>query len=455
MVQFFKPKQKEVSTKHFALTILDLDMKGRGVGKANNVTWFVKGALAGEEVIVRAIDVKKNIGNAELISIKRRSPARIKSICENSDKCGGCSLLHMTLEEELNAKVNGIKKIFKKQFGHVLIPIDAQVALCESGYRRVARLSIQADRKEFHIGFREAYGKKVVEIPTCPVMLESISKLITPLRAMYKHLSNFKLVGHIELVDAKPKPLVLFRCINKLTDADLELIRSFAKEQGVIAYTLTHYEKQKNELEDREVIEVLNPEALEGNEKPYYELFGLKVSFLPNDFIQINQQMNESLVKKALEYLALNDNDEVLDLFCGVGNFSLPIAQKAKHVYGIEGVWDMVKAGTLNAELNGLTNLEFCVHNLDEDFEKTKWANSKVTKALMDPGRSGGQKVVTYLAKRQIETIVYVSCNPLTLVRDLEVLLNKGYEIKKWSVFDMFPRTEHVEMICLLTRKDT
>ena len=168
--------------------------------------------------------------------------------------------------------------------------------------------------------------------------------------------------------------------------------------------------------------------------------------------MQINEEMNKRLVHKALSYLDLNNNDEVLDLYCGVGNFSLPMAKIAKHVYAVEGVWDMVKAGELNAKLNSLDNLQFCVHNLDEDFEKTIWAKSNITKLLLDPGREGAFKVVNFIAKRKIKDLVYVSCNPLTMVRDLDGLLKSGYEIKKWSVFDMFPRTSHVETVVLLSR---
>ncbi len=454
MVHFFKPKPKEVSTKHFSLNITDIDMKGRGVARLNNVTWFVQGALPGEEVVVRTIDLKKDIGNAELISVKKRSDDRVKPLCENYDKCGGCSLQHVSIEKELEAKVNGIKRAFKKLLKIDIFEPDETVVMDESGYRRVCRLSIQADRKEYHLGFREEFGKKIVEVNSCLVLIPFLSDLIEPLRKLYGKFSNFKLIGHIELVKANPKPVILFRVIAELPSQDLELIKNFANEHSVIAYVLTHYKRGKEELEDHDEIKVLNEELLEGNPKPYYEIDGLKIYFLPNDFVQINEEMNKRLVHKALSYLDLNNNDEVLDLYCGVGNFSLPMAKIAKHVYAVEGVWDMVKAGELNAKLNSLDNLQFCVHNLDEDFEKTIWAKSNITKLLLDPGREGAFKVVNFIAKRKIKDLVYVSCNPLTMVRDLDVLLKSGYEIKKWSVFDMFPRTSHVETVILMSRKE-
>jgi 23S rRNA (uracil1939-C5)-methyltransferase len=451
MVHFFRPQQKEISSKHFALNITDLDIKGRGVARLDNCTWFVEGALPGEEVIVRTIDLKKNIGIAELISVKKRSDKRLHPFCPNFAKCGGCSLQHMSVEHEMQSKVEGIKRLFKKVLQLDLNEPEKIVYEEEESYRRICRLSVTGDKREIHLGFREAFGKKIIEIEKCPILVDSLSDLIEPIRALLNKLSNFKLVGHIELVAADSCNVILVRTINILPKEDIDLLINFAKEKSILCYVLTRHEKQKEDLEQKEEIVCLNPELTKG-EKPFYLIKGIKISFQPSDFIQVNSSINEKMVDCGIEYLDPHDSDEVLDLFCGLGNFTLPMASKVKHVYGIEGVWNMVHEANDNAKMAGILNAEFFVHDLDDDFEKTIWAKSNVSKVLLDPGRQGAARVMPYLIKRNVKNIVYVSCNPLTLVRDLGVLLNKGYMINKWSVFDMFPRTEHVETVVLLSR---
>ncbi len=452
MVHFFKPQQKEISTKHFALTITDLDIHGRGVAKNGNITWFVEGALPGEEVIVRTIDIKKNIGNAELISVKKRSVARVSPKCEYVPHCGGCSLQHMTPAMELTAKVQGVKRLFAKVLQLELPEPDQTLYGEEYQYRRICRLSVLGNRKEIHLGFREAYGKKLIEVEHCPVLEERLSKLIVPVRDMIVQLSNYKLVGHVELVAGDNTAMLLVRAINVMPAEDLQRIKEFAQQHNILGYVLTRHEKGSEELEQREELTCLNPEQT-NNIKPYYTIEEQRISFLPNDFIQVNPAINKALVACALDYLNPQPEDEVLDLFCGLGNFTLPLAKRVKHVYGIEGVWDMVHEANANAQEAKLTNAEIFVHNLDDDFEKTIWAKSNLTKVLLDPGRQGAQRVMSYIAKRKIQQVVYVSCNPLTLVRDLAILLKEGYVVQKWSLFDMFPKTEHVETVVLLSRE--
>lgn len=449
MVKFFKPQKKEVSAKHFSLTIIDIDIKGRGVAKSEGVTWFVEGALPNEEVIVRAVNQNKTIGTAELISVKRRNEERLSPICKYASKCGGCSLLSMPMHIETKAKSEGIKRLFKKvlQFD---LPEPEQIFVGEEyQYRRVCRLSVTGDKKEIHLGLREANGKKVVEIEECKILESRLSELLKPLRKAIESLSNYKLIGHIEMIMADSGVVAMFRTINVLPDNDKQVLINWAKEHNVQVYLLVRHEKQKEDLVQKEELVCIYPED---SADPYYEVDGIKISFKPNDFIQVNSKVNKAMIDKALSYLDIQQEDQILDLFCGLGNFTLPIAKRCKHVYGIEGVWTMVNAAKQNSINNNLPNAEFYVYDLEEEFERTNWAKSSFNKVCLDPGRQGAQRVMPFLVKNNVKDVVYVSCNPLTLVRDIDHLLKAGYSIKKWSMFEMFPKTEHVETVVLLSR---
>ena len=451
MVRFYKPAPKEVSPQHFELKIKDLDTRCRGVGQANGVTWFVEGALPGEEVVVRALELKKNIGIAQLMTVKKRSEERISATCPYSSKCGGCSLLHMGTSTEGKAKTASIKRLLQKITGLEAGEPDKVENSNPVHYRRVCRLSVAADRRNIELGFREAYGKKIVPVESCQALHPELSNLIPGLRKLVGQVSDFKLIGHIELVAADNGNVVLVRSINIFPECDRQLFRTFAEQEQVRFYILERHEMGREDLVRKEELTCLNPESFTG-EEPYYTIDGLKIYFRPTDFIQVNSAINVAMLGTALDYLELKPEDEVLDLFCGLGNFTLPVAKRSAHVYGVEVVGGMVRKANDNAKANGITNAEFIVQDLEEEFERTLWAKSRVSKVLLDPGRQGASRVMPYLVRRNISHIVYVSCNPLSLARDLGVLVKAGYSLKKWSVFNMFPGTEHVETVVLLSR---
>lgn len=451
MVRFYKPTPKEVSPSHFELKIKDLDTRGRGIGQCNGITWFVEGALIGESVIVRAIEQKKNTGIAELITVKNRSEERVVPSCPYYGKCGGCSLLHMNIATESQSKISGVKRLLQKITGIEAGEPSKVVLGNRDGYRRVCRFSVIGNRRHIEIGFREAYGKKLVPVECCEVLHPCLNKLIPSLRAMLEEISDYKLVGHIELIAADNGPVVLVRAINLLLPKDKQLFMAYARKHQIKIYILERHEMGREDLVRKEELTMLN--ASEISDVPYYTANGLKLNFSPTDFIQVNADVNRAMIETALGYLDLKPTDEVLDLFCGLGNFTLPIAQKVAHVYGIEVVGAMVRQAQENAEINGIKNVEFIVQDLEEEFERTLWAKSYVSKVLLDPGRQGAVRVMPYLVKRNIAHIVYVSCNPLSLARDLVVLVNAGYKLRSWSVFNMFPGTEHVETIALMIKE--
>ncbi|MGN1393303.1 MAG: 23S rRNA (uracil(1939)-C(5))-methyltransferase RlmD [Succinivibrionaceae bacterium] len=449
MVQFFKPQAKEVSTKHFLLNITDIDLKGRGVGKCGNITWFVNGALSGEDVVVRATDLKKNIGEAELICVKKTSPYRIKALCPYFGKCGGCSLQNMSSSMQLDIKVQGLKRLFRKQLGCDFLDPEQIIDSQAYEYRRVCRLSVLGNRKEIHLGFHPLYGNKLVEIDSCPILESKLNDLLPSVRELVKNFSNYKIIGHIELYSVDSGVVVLLRVINSLSQEDKDLCIKYAQMNNLSLYIAERCEKKATDLEEKEIVYPLYSPI---SEKPYYFLDDKKISFTPGAFIQINKKLNEKMVEKCLEYLNIDNNDEIFDLFSGVGNFSVPIAEKAKYVIGVECVWSMVEEAKQNAKNNGVDNLDFFIYDLEDDFEKTRWAKYPINKVCLDPGRKGALKVISYLIKKKVKTIVYVSCNPLSFSRDLSLLLNNGYRVVKWCVFNVFPNTEHVESMFLITK---
>ncbi len=451
MVKFYKPEAKKASPKHFSVVITDADIKGKGLGKREDVTWFVSGALPGEEVVVRELSRKGNVGEAELINILKRSPERQEPVCRYFGKCGGCSLQHMSEREELLCKVNGIRRLMNKVFRLEIPEPDRAETGARYGYRRSLRLSVQGDRREIHLGFRQEKNSKIVEITECPVLKEELSHLLQPLRETLLKLSNYKLIGHLELVSGNNGTAVLVRTINVLPECDEELFREFGNREKTAVYLQIRHEKGREDLVQREELKFLNPEIF-GGERLWYDDAGVKVFFTPGDFIQVNGEMNARMVAAVTEYLDPSPDDEIWDLFSGGGNFALALAGKVKHVYGIEVVKNMVQEARMNAEALGISNAEFILQDLSDDFEKTVWAKSQVNKVLLDPGRQGADKVMQHLIRKKVPRVVYVSCNPLTMIRDLKPLLENGYVFEKWSAFNMFPNTEHVETVVLLSR---
>lgn len=458
MVTFYKPepKARAVSQHFFPLDITDIDLRGRGVARKDGVVWFVYAALPGEQVTVKALCQKGNVGEAVTIKVNKSSTDRTVPACPFISECGGCSLQHMSGDLEIKAKTNGIRRLFQKILGRDPGEPDGITVGSIYGYRRSARISVTGDKKEIHFGFRPILGKKkLVEISECPVMIPALSALIPDIRTTLEHLDNFKIIGHIELAAVDSGLVMLVRTIAPLSAHDSDLFKNFGEKHQTTVFIQTRHLKGKEELEDREDFSCLNTLPDGTYKKLWYDICGFKIGFVPGDFIQINSEVNQKMVSKAEEYLNLKSTDQVLDLFCGLGNFTIPLAAKCAHIYGIEGVSSMVRAARENAAATKFVNTDFVMQDLSDDFERTVWAKSDIDKVLMDPGRLGAEKVCNWLVKKSPEIIVYVSCNPLTMARDLRILLQGGYTFKKWSSFDMFPRTEHVETLVLMTKEES
>jgi 23S rRNA (uracil1939-C5)-methyltransferase len=272
-----------------------------------------------------------------------------------------------------------------------------------------------------------------VAVEHCPVRRPELEQLLAPVRACLSGLQAVRRLGHVELVLADNGPLLVLRHLDALKEADRQALLAFGEREKVAVYLAP----------DSDRVEKLCGET------PYYQVDGLRLDFSPRDFIQVNDAVNQQMVAQALEWLDIQPNDRVLDLFCGMGNFTLPLARRAAAVVGIEGVAALVANGQYNAHKNKLNNASFFHENLEDNVARQPWAAQGFDKVMLDPARAGAAGVMSHIVKLAPARVVYVSCNPTTLARDSNVLLNAGYRLARVRMLDMFPHTGHLESMAL------
>ncbi|WP_417615947.1 23S rRNA (uracil(1939)-C(5))-methyltransferase RlmD [Oceanisphaera sp.] len=434
MVQFFKEnKSKPQNQPLLDVTVVDLNMLGVGIARHQGRPLFVAGALKGERVRVRLQVQNNKYQTASLVKVLTPSPTRLKPFCRYSAECGGCSLQHMPVDEQRAVKAEAVRRLFSRQGIEPLPELEWLEQTQDQGYRRVARLAIRLQGKGVALGFRRSQSHQLVEIEHCGVLRPVLSALITPLRQLLNQLKAIKQLGHLELYDAAEGVALLLRHTGTLSPRDLELLLSFAQSRHVALF-----------LQDdtgRRPLHV--PFSL------YYQIDNIKLSFTPGDFIQINAALNTQMVKQAQAWLAPEPTQPILDLFCGIGNFSLPLAAAGHPVIGVEGVMEMVEQARGNAEDNGLTQASFYRADLAADFTQEPWALQGFERVLLDPGRAGAELVMPYLCQMAPQRLLYVSCNPVTLARDSQMLLAAGYQLQRLCLIDMFPHTAHCEAMAL------
>jgi 23S rRNA (uracil1939-C5)-methyltransferase len=263
-----------------------------------------------------------------------------------------------------------------------------------------------------------------------------LDELLPELYTLLTRFSQQENIGHVELVKADNTRILVLRHLKPLKDKDHDALLEFAKLNQITLYLMPNNEQL----------------MLEAGEAGVYQETGVTIPFEPNNFIQVNQQVNAQMVTQALDWLALSEQDRVLDLFCGLGNFSLPIAKQVKSVTGVEGVDEMVKKATHNAQVNQIENAQFYQANLEQDMSGQLWAREKFDKILLDPARAGASGIVEQVSALGATRVVYVSCNPATLARDSQSLLSQGFELKKLGMLDMFPHTSHLESMALFVK---
>ena len=427
------------------LEVVDLSHEGQGIAKMDGRAVFIDGALPGETVEVQLLQKRKGVQEARLVQVIAPSVERVEPKCSHYAMCGGCVQQHLDSSSQLAYKqsqlLENFARIAKVEVPQVLAPLQGDIW----NYRRRARLGARwvPQKGRTLVGFRERNDNKLADIRSCQVLREPLSSLIDPLGQLLGRLTVRDKVPQVEAAVADNITALVIRILEDLSEDDLQLLHAFRREHNVQIYL---------QREGYDSITPLHPEsAIALN----YQLpqMGLKFEFLPNDFIQVNADLNQRMVSKALELLSLIKEDQVLDLFCGLGNFSLPIAQQVSAVLGIEGEVSLVERARHNARLNNLNNIEFMVANLFEEHKDSPFAKRKFNKVLLDPPRAGAREILPVIAKCGAERIVYVSCHPGTLARDAGILVHElGYSLKTAGVLDMFPHTAHVESIAVFER---
>ncbi|KPV40111.1 hypothetical protein AN478_08135 [Thiohalorhabdus denitrificans] len=416
----------------------DLDHDGRGVGRVEDKVVFVDGALPGERVTFRYTKRGRHYDQARVAEILEASPDRGDPPCPVFGLCGGCSLQHLDPEAQVAAKDRMLADNLERTGGvspeRRLDPLDGP----HWAYRAKARLSIRSVRnKGVLVGFRERASSYVTQMDACPVLAPRLEPLIPALKELVASLSRPDRVPQAEVADTEGDAVVVLRHLTELTDSDRQLLLDFQRQQGVVVET------QSKGPETAMPIDPERPADLR------YSLpeFGLTLRFGSTDFIQVNAEVNRQLVSRALALLEPGEGDRLLDLFCGIGNFSLPAAVRGAQVVGLEGEEALVARAADNAAANGLQErTRFATADLTETRLADIPGAAECNKVLLDPPRSGAVEAVKQLAgELRPRRVVYVSCNPATLARDAAILAQAGYRLKEAGIANMFPHTAHVE----------
>ncbi len=422
-----------------------LSHDGKGICRIEGKVIFVSGALPGELVRFSFRPHKRKHDEGNLIEVLKVSPDRIEAKCKHYGVCGGCSFMHLSSEKQIEAKqqvlLDGLEHIGKVKANKILPPVTTH----PWGYRRKARLGVKYvyKKEKVLVGFRERSAPYLAELGQCEVLHPDAGLRLTSFASLIRSLSCYEKIAQIEVAIADNISAFVFRNLVELTEDDKEKLINYAKEESVAIYL---------QPKGPDTVTPLYPD----NPRLQYSLpdYNVTLDFEPTDFTQVNQDINPKMISLALELLDLNDKDNVLELFCGLGNFTLPMARFARQITGVEGDAELIQRANKNAEQNGISNTDLHVANLMEDVSGCSWLKNDYDKLLLDPPRSGAKEMLPYIAKMNIKHIVYVSCNPSTLARDAGTLVNEmGYTLDKAGVMDMFPHTAHVESIALFTKK--
>lgn len=436
---------------NYNVVIESVDVSGNGIARIDGKTVFVPDTLPCEEVKIEIYKKKKNFDFGRIVEIITTSPDRVIPECKNFGVCGGCSLQHI----EFNAQVKNKEKVLIDNLKHIG-KVEAQSILPALygnpwEYRYRARLSVKyvAKKGGVLVGFREKGAPFVVDMNECLILPKEISNLIPILKDVLSQLTVKDKIPQIEVACGETVNVLVFRILENITAADTVILKRFADDIN---------SKSNRELQiwlqpgNVETIYQFYPTSSTNSLNYTLPEFGITMPFLPSEFTQVNPNLNQEMVSLAIKLLDISNTDKVLDFFCGIGNFTLPIAKSAATVIGIEGSEQLVKRALQNATLNGLQHkTDFKVMDLFKANLDYLIKLGKFDKWLIDPPRDGAMELLNSITKDIApQRIVYVSCNPATLSRDSDILVNNhGYTLKHAGVMNMFPHTSHIESIAV------
>ncbi len=426
------------------LAIEDLAEDGRGVARANGKVVFVHGALPGERVRARVIARRRRHDEATVLEVLAPSASREAPLCRHFGRCGGCALQHLRAPEQLAWKQRQLAQSLRRIGGVEPETWAAPISGPAFGYRRKARLSVRYVGKKGRVlvGFREQDGRKVAEIERCPVLDPRVGERIAALAECLGGLSIASAVPQVEVALGDGAGVLVIRHLAPLSDEDRRRLAAFAEASNLAI--------------------LLQPAAadsivpLTGSPVLAYDLpdEAVRIAFGPLDFIQVNAAVNRAMVARALEWLAVRPGERILELFAGLGNFTLPLARAGGLVDAVEGDPGLIQRARANASANGLQDsVRFHLADLAKDQRHSVWARQAHDVLLLDPPRSGAEAVLDYLPGRETRRVLYVSCHPGTLARDARILVERHrFRLRRACAMDMFPHTAHVEAMALFER---
>ncbi len=422
----------------------NLSHEGRGVARHEGKTVFVHGALAGEMVTARVLRKHGRFDEAETIAVLRAAAARVTPRCPHYGVCGGCSFQHAAEGLQLQHKQGVLLELLRHQGGLAPRRVADPIRSPQWGYRRKARLGVKYVTKKggVLVGFRERAKPYVAECQQCDILDPRVSAAIPALRSLIQGLSIRDRLPQIEVAVGDTEVALVLRHLAPLTPEDHAALVDYAARSGFIVLL------QPGGYDTIATLAGLAPAPLT------YRVENETIGFLPTDFTQVNPYINSQMVARALAHLEPSASDTVVDLFCGVGNFTLPVARRAGQVTGIEGEAGLVARARANAQHNGLSNIEFAVANLEDAAAVAALALASADKLLLDPPRAGALTLLEGLRFDQCQRLVYVSCSPVTFARDAAVLVARhGFSLIETGILDMFPNTAHVESLSLFVRE--
>ncbi len=416
---------------------------GRGIAAISGKKVFVAGALPGETVRFIRRKSRRKFDEAELLEVIDASSDRIEARCAAFGRCGGCSLQHITPDQQRRIKSDtlrdNLERIGKVEPAKWLDTLAGP----EWHYRRRGRLAVKdvAGKGRVLVGFRERHAPFITDMHRCEVLAKPVDDLIDPLSELIGRLSIRARLPQIEVAVADNAVALVFRVLDPPSPGDLERFRQFGRDHNLQIHL------QPGGLDTVHCIEPAEPPDALVYAQP---AFDVTIAFEPVDFVQVNGEINQRMVETAIGLLAPETHHRVLDLYCGIGNFSLPLARNAADVLGIEGEPTLVDRASANAEQNGISNASFRCADLSVIDGSEDWIRTHWDRVLLDPARSGAAEAVRHMAKMAPARVVYVSCHPGTLARDTHTLVHEqGYTLSAAGIIDMFPHTAHVESIAI------
>jgi 23S rRNA (uracil1939-C5)-methyltransferase len=421
--------------------IHDLSHESQGVSRSQDKVLFVAGALPTERIRVKIDNQKRNFDQGQILEILQASAERVQPQCGHYKLCGGCQLQHLDSSKQIGYKQNTLDQQLKRQLKLDSIPWSNAIESKPFEYRRRARLGVRYRNKtdEIILGFREEANSHLTPISNCPVLEPKLDKLIQPLHKVIDGLDAKSRITQVELIASDNDCAVVLRYLKKFHQNDKNALISWGETHQVQIW-----------LQGDEQLDCLYSSTAKDIAMPLsYQVDNCDLTFDVKNFIQGNAQVNAAMVAQAIEWLAPTEGEVFLDLFAGIGNFTLPIAKKVKHVYAVEGEKSMAKRIDVNVKLNGLTNVTASAMNLAD--EELLFKLPKVDAILLDPPRTGASVLMPWLVKQK-SRILYIACDPSSLVRDAKPLLDAGFRIERISVMDMFPQTKHVESMALFIK---